>query len=723
MANTWTNHMHNPKPAASGFTTPVVLRTNVFTNARLGGAVVNNGINWIYGGRLVYPLAEWPSTPVPISDGPLAGGVQLPAVRATSTGTAHGLSLNGPPLPAATIVTYSAYVRVPVARYMTWRILAALLNYRSMQWVPAGVWTRVAVNWALSAGSPWVFLAATQPPPSTDNGVFGPGETFDVAGFMVEADNPALGWQAGQPEVPHVLLPTETGYEAGTDVIWASIPEYFDGGIPGAGGITNSWATGDPATSTSVQCAMAAGTPSDHAPEWDGGANLVYWVADGPGPGGAAQMSWPGTGVVQTPVVRQWALPPGAPWVGFAVDVAPDYQGIGDVFRLTAMTMAGGASVDSASTDVSIPAGVWSRVAVACPLSAGAQHLNVLTSQWQGFTAVRGPQYRLRGAVLATGATQGEVLAQVAASWDGDSAGDLSRFFAWTGPPDDSASISGATMNATIQPAPLTRVLVEVFVPGVFSVYRVPVDPAGAPSGPPVPVRGFTAAACPTSRVDTEAPLRGSFRYIATPPTDPGQVLAQSLVVTTTASLPEISDPLTGAGIRATIVDWVTLTAPARQSVLDIPGARYPLVIADVRGAPGSQLVALTRTRGDLEALRAVLATGNTILVRGTCEGIEDTFAHAGDISETRVNPASGPGAVRPAGGDWRRLVTIALQHTGQPWPGIPAWGDTLAGLHAWATTGGTTTLGAVDARLTQSAGGQATLTDLAATYVGRGGL
>lgn len=200
------------------------------------------------------------------------------------------------------------------------------------------------------------------------------------------------------------------------------------------------------------------------------------------------------------------------------------------------------------------------------------------------------------------------------------------------------------------------------------------------------PVRGLQNVTAPGSDLvvtDVEAPFGKPVTYVFVKTyTDgtTGETYADPIELTT--ELPWISHPITGVGVSATITEWTDLAYAARRTVIAVAGRSRPIAISDRRLAPTSQLTMLTKTRSDLLALRGLLSLGDVLLVRPVCDAVEGDYLSIGDVTETRVKP-TGDGA----GGDWRRLVSMEAQAVDIPDTSIPAIGDTLADLAAYAPT------------------------------------
>lgn len=223
------------------------------------------------------------------------------------------------------------------------------------------------------------------------------------------------------------------------------------------------------------------------------------------------------------------------------------------------------------------------------------------------------------------------------------------------------------------------------------------------------PVRGAQGMPVPNDALvitDNEAPFGKPVTYVLIKRyTNGTQVEYLSNAVTLTTALPWISHPITGLGVAATITEWPELTYAGRQTIVAVAGRSRPIVISDRRIAASSELVMLTKTRDALLDLRALLATGDPLLVRPICDAVEGDYLAIGDVSEARVKP-NGEGA----GSDWRRLVSMDVQAVDAPDTAIPAVGDTLQDLADYAP--GTL------AELADAFGAGATLLTIAETNV-----
>lgn len=179
-----------------------------------------------------------------------------------------------------------------------------------------------------------------------------------------------------------------------------------------------------------------------------------------------------------------------------------------------------------------------------------------------------------------------------------------------------------------------------------------------------------------------------------------------SNTLTIETRLPWLTNPISGEGVTLTIAEWTETTRAGRTGVLAISGRAAPVVVADVRATPTSDLVVVATSRADLRALRDLLASGEVILVRAPCEAVETSYQVIGDVTETRLDPADGS--------SWRRKITLACQEVEAPDLAVEALGDTLQDLADFVPT----TL----ADLAAAFGPSATLLTIAQTNLAAGG-
>lgn len=271
-------------------------------------------------------------------------------------------------------------------------------------------------------------------------------------------------------------------------------------------------------------------------------------------------------------------------------------------------------------------------------------------------------------------------------------------------------SLAAVVQDTTPPRVQVTATDVPV-APGTATLYRVA-------DGQRVAVRGMLAT--PTTAAvfvvnDYEAPFGVPLTYVlALAYTDGTTEEVESGPVTVEAASAWVSHPITGQGVALTIADWPEFTYTSRQTVVPVAGRAAPIVVSDVRLAASSSLVLLTRTREDLAALRGLLDTGDVLHVRAPCPAVEEAYVAVGDVVETRVKPTSRDLDPKPAGADWRRLLTLTVQAVDRPTPGIAAYVDTLADLAAYVP--GTL------ADLADAFGPDATLLTIATTNLSGGG-
>lgn len=148
--------------------------------------------------------------------------------------------------------------------------------------------------------------------------------------------------------------------------------------------------------------------------------------------------------------------------------------------------------------------------------------------------------------------------------------------------------------------------------------------------------------------------------------------------VTLEATLPVVSDPVTGEHVEVTVHEWPERISTNRGTVVEVAGRTDPVVVSDVMGAPSSSPVLRTLTRAQVLGLRSVLADGAVVLLRAPCPGVEDAYLVVQQHAEQRIrNDAT----------DDRRRHILAAVHAAPPALEIAAQGDTLADLNAAVPT------------------------------------
>jgi len=274
--------------------------------------------------------------------------------------------------------------------------------------------------------------------------------------------------------------------------------------------------------------------------------------------------------------------------------------------------------------------------------------------------------------------------------FDGDTPDDDQYVHEWTGTPHASTSTRDYVprLVAEVQDTEPPRVQI--------TLQRLPLDGTTVTlwrevEGERTPVRGYlnvTPTSAATVVWDLGAPFGVEVSYVLTRYHPDGTVTETTVgPVFLTAGLPWISHPITGQGVAVTIAEWPEYEYAARQTVVPVAGRPTPIVVSDVRLAATSELTVLTRTRDELLALRELLASGDVLQVRPVCDAVEPDYIAVGDVVEARVKPSGRSSDPRPAGQDWRRRVTMAVQAVEQPAPTIAAVSDTLADLNTYAPT------------------------------------
>lgn len=235
-------------------------------------------------------------------------------------------------------------------------------------------------------------------------------------------------------------------------------------------------------------------------------------------------------------------------------------------------------------------------------------------------------------------------------------------------------------IDTEIQPSEPPRVLVTVtgldtLGDPVALVNVVRIDDQGAIVEP---VRGGRAVLEPTDAnlllTDTAAPFGRPVYYVATVTLDDGTILqaTSTPALTLIVELPWLSEPITGNAVAVTVKEWPVLESDTPASVIVVDGRADPVVVSSVATLPGSNTVLRTSSLTDLRALRALVGSGDPLLLRATCVGVEDAYLTVGKRAERRVTNN---------GADERRNVDLDVQHLAIPAPDVPAVGDTLEDL------------------------------------------
>lgn len=174
---------------------------------------------------------------------------------------------------------------------------------------------------------------------------------------------------------------------------------------------------------------------------------------------------------------------------------------------------------------------------------------------------------------------------------------------------------------------------------------------------------------------DREEPLNRPFAYVLRyVDADTGAVAVYSEWLTVAASLPILSDPITGEPVDVTVVEWPEVKRSARSSVFDVAGRDTPYVVVDRMGGASSSPVLRTITPTQRAAMRALLQTGQTLYLRSACAGLDDTYMLVSSVSEVRITNRAA---------DIRRRWNCEVFNVAMPDPSITATGDTLADLAA----------------------------------------
>lgn len=246
------------------------------------------------------------------------------------------------------------------------------------------------------------------------------------------------------------------------------------------------------------------------------------------------------------------------------------------------------------------------------------------------------------------------------------------------------------TVSAAVTSTRMVRVTVTVdpSAPSqVMTLYR------DSLSGDRVPVRGaISVPETSGSWDDSEAALNRPLWYVVVDHTGAEWISAAPVTLESRLSL--LSHPITGELVEVTIKNWNEVKYPQRSTVLDVEGRRERVRLWDVEGSPESPEITLrTETAEQTRVVRALCAPGNTLLLRGACDGIEDAWLGlSSDRSEQRITTRAS---------DARRHHVLAdVLLTGQPEPTTRASGDTLGDLYnavptnlgdiaaTWATLG-----------------------------------
>ncbi|MCF2529377.1 hypothetical protein [Yinghuangia soli] len=141
----------------------------------------------------------------------------------------------------------------------------------------------------------------------------------------------------------------------------------------------------------------------------------------------------------------------------------------------------------------------------------------------------------------------------------------------------------------------------------------------------------------------------------------------------------------TGQTMPVQVQSWSERARAARQALLEIQAREDPVVLSDVHTTPSSTLVFLTRTRGELVNLRAVLTETRLCVLRTQpSSSLETVYFAVGNITEGRLYPGRGD--------RWERLVQVEAQEVA-PVPATArllhvSWEDVGARWATWADVG-----------------------------------
>jgi hypothetical protein len=220
-------------------------------------------------------------------------------------------------------------------------------------------------------------------------------------------------------------------------------------------------------------------------------------------------------------------------------------------------------------------------------------------------------------------------------------------------------------------------------------------------------VRGAVAVLDPTDPsalfIDTAAGFGRSLTYVATVILADGSILtATSTPLTLSVDVPWLSEPISGRALPVTVLSWPELEHDTPASVIRVAGRAAPVVVLDIASSAESEVTLRTSSLTDLRELRDLAGRGEALLLRATCQGVEDGYLAVLGRTERRVTNS---------GEDERRNVALTVQHVDLPAPDVAALGDTLADLaEAYPSP---------PANLTTLGGAYPTLLDLARDNLG----
>ena len=143
-----------------------------------------------------------------------------------------------------------------------------------------------------------------------------------------------------------------------------------------------------------------------------------------------------------------------------------------------------------------------------------------------------------------------------------------------------------------------------------------------------------------------------------------------------------ITDPASGSTMRITIQAWTEREREARQSILTVMNRPDPVVLSDVHTWASSEIVFITRSKGELQQARAILFGSRLILVRSWVgSSIETAYLAVGNVTEARLYEYDAAA--------WHRSITVAAQEV-RPLPATAgdlqtSWLDLAEAFATWA--------------------------------------
>lgn len=197
-----------------------------------------------------------------------------------------------------------------------------------------------------------------------------------------------------------------------------------------------------------------------------------------------------------------------------------------------------------------------------------------------------------------------------------------------------------------------------------------------------VPVRGFVDRTDLVTFVayDFEAPLaRPVFYVLEVLRTDGTRTEYAAGPVQLDATRPILSNPVTGELVElAAVEQWPELSYDGRAQVIPVVGRRDPVVVSDSSTFPTSQPVLRVDDVATRTSVRALLETGQVVLLRAPEVDVEDAYLLPTTYNEQRLTNSAT---------DVRRRYALAAAHVSAPGLGYPSPGDDLADLNAAVPT------------------------------------